>query len=93
MSLSDLAAIPLVVGVAVGRDKTAAVHGALSGHHVDVLVCDESLARSLLTPPVAARTQHALRACPGTPAPASTWTSRARARTSSAPENRAYPLT
>ena len=51
VSLSDLAAIPLVVGVALGRDKTAAVHGALLGHHVDALVCDESLARSLLTHP------------------------------------------
>ena len=49
VSLRDLAAIPLVVGVALGRDKTAAVHGALLGHHVDALVCDESLARSLLT--------------------------------------------
>lgn len=49
VSLHDLAAIPLVLGVAVGRDKTAAVHGALLGHHVDALVCDESLARSLLT--------------------------------------------
>ncbi|RYB93437.1 sugar-binding transcriptional regulator [Nocardioides oleivorans] len=49
VSLHDLAAIPLVIGVALGRDKTAAVHGALLGHHVDALVCDESLARSLLT--------------------------------------------
>jgi len=51
VSLRDLAAIPLVIGVALGRDKTAAVHGALLGHHVDALVCDESLARSLLTHP------------------------------------------
>lgn len=51
VSLGDLAAIPLVVGVALGRDKVAAVHGALLGHHVDVLVCDESLARSLLIHP------------------------------------------
>lgn len=49
VSLRDLDAIPLVVGVAFGRDKTAAVHGALVGHHVDALVCDESLARSLLS--------------------------------------------
>ncbi|SEC41022.1 DNA-binding transcriptional regulator LsrR, DeoR family [Nocardioides exalbidus] len=49
VSLRDLDAIPLVVGVAFGRDKTAAVYGALLGHHVDALVCDESLARSLLT--------------------------------------------
>lgn len=48
VSLRDLDTIPLVVGVAFGRDKTAAVHGALLGHHVDALVCDESLARSLL---------------------------------------------
>lgn len=52
VSLRDLAAIPLVVGVALGRDKAAAVRGALLGHHVDALVCDESLARSLLTPQI-----------------------------------------
>lgn len=49
VDLRDLDSVPLVVGVAQGRDKTAAVHGALLGHHVDALVCDESLARSLLT--------------------------------------------
>lgn len=49
VDLHDLASVPLVVGVAHGRDKTAAVHGALLGHHVDALVCDEGLARSLLS--------------------------------------------
>lgn len=49
VSLRDLDAIPLVVGIAFGRDKTPAVHGALLGHHVDALVCDERLARSLLS--------------------------------------------
>jgi DNA-binding transcriptional regulator LsrR (DeoR family) len=47
--LADLDEVPLVVGIASGRAKTRAVLGALRGHHVDALVCDESLARSLLS--------------------------------------------
>jgi DNA-binding transcriptional regulator LsrR (DeoR family) len=54
VTLADLDRIPQVVGVATGRAKTNAVLGALRGHHLDALVCDESLARSLLShPPVA----------------------------------------
>jgi DNA-binding transcriptional regulator LsrR (DeoR family) len=49
VSLADLDAIPNVVGVAVGRAKTPGVLGALHGHHIDSLVCDEALARSLLS--------------------------------------------
>ena len=49
VSLTDLDRIPQVVGVATGRAKTNAVLGSLRGHHLDVLVCDESLARSLLS--------------------------------------------
>lgn len=48
VTLEELAAIPLVVGVATGRVKTDAVLGALRGRLVDVLVCDETLARSVL---------------------------------------------
>ena len=49
VTLSDLDRIPQVVGVATGRAKTNAVLGSLRGHHLDALVCDESLARSLLS--------------------------------------------
>ncbi|MGD9961668.1 sugar-binding transcriptional regulator [Nocardioides sp.] len=49
VSLSDLIAIPNVVGVASGRAKTPGVLGALRGHIIDSLVCDESLARSVLS--------------------------------------------
>lgn len=48
VSLDDLIAIPNVVGVASGRAKTPGVLGALRGHIIDSLVCDESLARSVL---------------------------------------------
>jgi DNA-binding transcriptional regulator LsrR (DeoR family) len=49
VTLADLDRIPQVVGVATGRAKTNAVLGSLRGHHLDALVCDESLARSLLS--------------------------------------------
>ena len=49
VTLEDLAKIPNVVGVAYGRAKTPGVLGALRGHLVDSLVCDETLARSLLS--------------------------------------------
>jgi DNA-binding transcriptional regulator LsrR (DeoR family) len=49
VTLEDLARIPNVVGVAYGRAKTPGVLGALRGHLVDSLVCDESLARSLIS--------------------------------------------
>jgi DNA-binding transcriptional regulator LsrR (DeoR family) len=49
VTLDDLVAIPHVVGVAHGRAKAPGVLGALRGHLVDSLVCDESLARHLLS--------------------------------------------
>lgn len=48
VTLDDLAAIPTVVGVAYGRVKAPGVLGALRGRLVDVLACDESLARAVL---------------------------------------------
>jgi DNA-binding transcriptional regulator LsrR (DeoR family) len=48
VTLEELRAIPTVVGVACGRVKTAAVVGALRGRLLDVLVCDEPLARAVL---------------------------------------------
>lgn len=49
VTLSDLVAIPHVVGVASGRAKTPGVLGALRGGLIDSLVTDESLARSVLS--------------------------------------------
>ncbi len=49
ISLAEIVAIPNVVGVANGRAKTAATLGAMRGHLIDSLVCDESLARSVLS--------------------------------------------
>jgi DNA-binding transcriptional regulator LsrR (DeoR family) len=49
VTLEDLSRIPNVVGVAYGRAKTPGVLGALRGHLIDSLVCDETLARSLLS--------------------------------------------
>jgi DNA-binding transcriptional regulator LsrR (DeoR family) len=49
VSLDDLIAIPHVIGVAHGRAKAPGVLGALRGHLIDSLVCDEALARHLLS--------------------------------------------
>jgi DNA-binding transcriptional regulator LsrR (DeoR family) len=51
LGLDDLRSIPNVVGVAQGRAKTPGVLGALRGRLVDSLVCDEVLARALLSEP------------------------------------------
>lgn len=48
VDISDLKRIPTVVGVASGQAKVQAVLGALRGRIVDVLVCDDGLARSVL---------------------------------------------
>jgi len=49
VSLDGLLEIPNVVGVASGRAKTPGVLGALRGRIIDSLVCDEALARSVLS--------------------------------------------
>jgi DNA-binding transcriptional regulator LsrR (DeoR family) len=49
VTLDDLARIPTVVGVAFGRTKAPGVLGALRGRLVDVLICDEGLARAVLS--------------------------------------------
>lgn len=48
VSAEDLHAIPTVVGVASGRIKAPGVLGALRGQLLDVLVCDDDLARAVL---------------------------------------------
>lgn len=49
ISLDGLLEIPNVIGVASGRAKTPGVLGALRGRIIDSLVCDEALARSVLS--------------------------------------------
>ena len=49
ISLEALLEIPHVVGVASGRAKSPGVLGALRGRIIDSLVCDEALARSVLS--------------------------------------------
>lgn len=49
VSLADMMEIPNVIGVASGRAKAPGVLGALRGRLIDSLVCDESLARCVLT--------------------------------------------
>lgn len=49
ITLEDLLEIPNVVGVASGRAKAPGVLGALRGRIIDSLVCDEALARSVLS--------------------------------------------
>jgi DNA-binding transcriptional regulator LsrR (DeoR family) len=49
VTLEELANIPNVVGVAYGRAKAPSVLGALRGRLIDSLVCDETLARMVLT--------------------------------------------
>ncbi|GAA2021859.1 sugar-binding transcriptional regulator [Nocardioides kribbensis] len=54
VDLPTLLEIPHVVGVTWGRAKIPGVLGALRGHLIDSLVCDETLARGLIS---AARTR------------------------------------
>jgi DNA-binding transcriptional regulator LsrR (DeoR family) len=49
ISLEHLVDIPNVIGVAHGRAKTPGVLGAIRGRLIDSLVCDETLARTLLS--------------------------------------------
>lgn len=54
VTLADLRALPTVVGVVCGQAKLAAVLGALRGGILDVLVCDDGLARAVLEAATAA---------------------------------------
>jgi len=53
MDLATLRRVPRVVGIAGGRRKTAAVHGALAGRRINVLITDRLTAERLLKPAVA----------------------------------------
>jgi DNA-binding transcriptional regulator LsrR (DeoR family) len=48
IELDELAAIPTVVGIAAGSEKATAARGALRGGLLDVLVCDQAVARGAL---------------------------------------------
>jgi len=48
VTVQDLQRIPTVVGVAAGRVKAPGVLGAMRGRLIDVLVCDDALARAVL---------------------------------------------
>ncbi|HEX6756480.1 MAG TPA: sugar-binding domain-containing protein [Mycobacteriales bacterium] len=48
VTLADLRRIPLVVGLASGKEKAPGVLGAVRGRVVDVLVCDAGAARAVL---------------------------------------------
>lgn len=49
VTLAQLVEIPHVIGVAHGRAKSPGVLGALRGRFIDSLVCDDTLARRLLS--------------------------------------------
>jgi DNA-binding transcriptional regulator LsrR (DeoR family) len=55
VDLDRLRRIPLVVGLAQDGARAPAVRAALAGGLVDFLVCDDALARALLTVPGSAR--------------------------------------
>lgn len=48
LDLDELRAMPHVIGLAGGAEKTAAIRGALRGGYLDVLVTDEAVAVALL---------------------------------------------
>ena len=48
VTLDDLRAIPTVAGIAAGPEKAIGILGALRGAIIDVLICDQQAARSVL---------------------------------------------
>jgi DNA-binding transcriptional regulator LsrR (DeoR family) len=53
IELEDLRRVRRVVGIAGGRRKTAAIHGALAGKWINVLITDQATAARLLDYPAA----------------------------------------
>jgi len=49
VTLDDLRTIPTVAGVAAGREKALGILGAVRGRIIDVLICDQAAARSVLS--------------------------------------------
>jgi DNA-binding transcriptional regulator LsrR (DeoR family) len=48
VTLDDLRSIPTVAGIATGPEKGLGILGALRGRIIDVLICDQQAARSVL---------------------------------------------
>jgi lsr operon transcriptional repressor len=48
IELEELRSMPNVVGIAGGREKVAAIRGALRGGYIDVLITDEDVAQALV---------------------------------------------
>jgi DNA-binding transcriptional regulator LsrR (DeoR family) len=48
VTLDDLRAIPMVAGIAAGPEKALGILGALRGGIIDVLICDQQAASSVL---------------------------------------------
>lgn len=48
LTLEQLRQVPLVIGVAGGMEKAEAISGALHGELLDVLICDQAMAQSVL---------------------------------------------
>lgn len=48
ITLEELRNVKHVVGIAGGEDKLEAIHGALKGHYIDVLITDKTTANLLL---------------------------------------------
>jgi DNA-binding transcriptional regulator LsrR (DeoR family) len=53
LNLQDLKKIEIVIGIAAGSDKTAAICGALKGELLNVLITDEITAKAVLASPTA----------------------------------------
>lgn len=48
LTMDELSKVPTVIAVAGGEDKIEAIHGALKGNLMDVIVLDEGVAREIL---------------------------------------------
>lgn len=48
LTLDQLKAIPKVVGIATGAEKAPSLAAVLKGGYMDILICDQELARALL---------------------------------------------
>jgi DNA-binding transcriptional regulator LsrR (DeoR family) len=51
LNLQDLKKIKIVIGIAEGSGKTAAICGALKGELLNVLITDEQTAKAVLGSP------------------------------------------
>jgi DNA-binding transcriptional regulator LsrR (DeoR family) len=71
LDLETIRRIPMMVGIAVGREKAVAILGALRGGLLDALVTDTDAARAVLA--AASDSTSPVGSTPGVPAPAREW--------------------